>query len=470
VAAVRQRCWTRGRSGDLSPKDRRWRFNFLDYLYRREGGDTGFGTEAAVNTFMNLIENKQDGGKRQTQEQFWVDNARALLRYALLAITAAGADDVTIGRIKDVIYGLPYADPGTGAMCWPQGSYLEACIEQARLRARYEGVDTGIDEIERFFRAEFGTLGTDRQAAGVKSTLLGMLDPFLSNPAISELLCAPQPNCAPGEFSRRGAIVVLDLPYALYDEAGRTAALTLKYIWQRTVTRRQGLPPGERPVTLWCDEAQTFVTRFDNLFTQSSRSSVASTVYLTQNLNNFYAAMEAQRGKFQTDSLIGTLATKIWHRNADHVSNQLAADTIGRALVSMYSGGSSHQKGKSESCGGSDSWNYTSSSQSGSRSRGGSSNINRGRSVSESVNEGWRESYEYAVPPRTFTLLRGGGPECSYEVQAVVFKAGRLWHASGQPYIGVTFDQRATLPTRLSRAERRRRRLKRHAQASAGRP
>jgi hypothetical protein len=86
------------------------------------------------------------------------------------------------------------------------------------------------------------------------------------------------------------------------------------------------------------------------------------------------------------------------------------------------------------------------------------------------VNEGWRESYEYAVPPRTFTLLRGGGPECSYEVQAVVFKAGRLWHASGQPYIGVTFDQRATLPTRLSRAERRRRRLKRHAQASAGRP
>jgi hypothetical protein len=64
------------------------------------------------------------------------------------------------------------------------------------------------------------------------------------------------------------------------------------------------------------------------------------------------------------------------------------------------------------------------------------------RSVTHSFNHGWFETFDYLVPPVVFTRLKGGGPENNYEVQGIVFKAGKQWRRTGRTFIDVTFRQR----------------------------
>jgi hypothetical protein len=213
----------------------------------------------------------------------------------------------------------------------------------------------------------------------------------------------------------------------------------MKYVWQRAMLRRQGLLHGERPVFLWVDEAQIFATPFDRQFQETARSSWACTVYLTQTINSYYAVMEAARGQAQTNALLSNLATKIFHRNGDHVTNQWAADAIGKALMRRLSGNGSVNDGFSSS----DSYGVNvSGSDQGNGSvavnSGGGNNFSSGRSVTR----GWSEVIDYQIQPARFTALKGGGPENRYEVQGVVFKAGKSWKRTGRTFLDVTFPQR----------------------------
>ena len=236
----------------MHPRER-WRFNFLDYQYSRAVEGAGH-TENAVNTFMNLIESRADGGHRTTQDSFWTEGTRRLLRFSLEAIRAAGAP-VTMDSLKDVIDGIPYAHPTTGQPVWPQGSFLQACLERAKRQRPHPGVP-GVREIETYFVTEFARSGSDRQSAGVISTFTHMADPFLSG-AVKDLFCTTS-NFTP-DVSRQGVVILLDLPTLEWEDVGRTGQLLMKYVWQRAVLRQQGLRPisavemGEQGRVVWLE-------------------------------------------------------------------------------------------------------------------------------------------------------------------------------------------------------------------------
>jgi hypothetical protein len=171
-----------------------------------------------------------------------------------------------------------------------------------------------------------------------------MAQPFMSGP-VKELFCM-ETNFIP-EFSRKGAIIILNLPLDEWEEIGRTAQLMFKYVWQKAVVRRQGLPPGEVPVFLWADEAQNFITSYDPKFQNESRSSYCATVLISQNISNYISAF-GFNGDAQTNSLLGGLGTKILHRNGDSKTNTWASDTISRALQIRESGGENESSGWQE--------------------------------------------------------------------------------------------------------------------------
>jgi hypothetical protein len=56
--------------------------------------------------------------------------------------------------------------------------------------------------------------------------------------------------------------------------------------------------------------------------------------------------------------------------------------------------------------------------------------------------------FEFLVQPQEFTLLRTGGPESNFEVDAILFQGGRGWQVSQrdkvttQNFIRHTFPQR----------------------------
>lgn len=423
-------CRETGRADALlivSPREP-WRFNFLDYQFERAGEGAGH-TENAVATFMNVVENRYEGGKRATQDAFWTDNARRLLRYSLEVLVAAG-EPVSMDGIMEVVRSIPFPKDEDGTIIWPDGNSLKRLLDRAE-KARGAG---SVKSARDFFEREFGPSAT-RQRSGIVATLTGMADPFLSGP-VKELFCTGT-NFIP-EFSRRGAIILLDLPYEQWEEVGRTAQLLFKYVWQRAVLRRDGLPPGERPVFLWVDEAQTFATRYDRAFQEKARSAVAASVYLTQSYSNYLAALEPGRGEPTTNALLGNLATKIFHRNGDKTTNEWAADTIGKGLVTRRSGGSTTTNGynRDQSTG----FNYGNDAEA--WSFGAQDGRSRGQSFARGGNQGWQEVIDYLVPPTLFTHLKSGGPQHDWQVQGVVFKAGKRWNRTGRTYLDVTFPQR----------------------------
>jgi hypothetical protein len=127
-------------------------------------------------------------------------------------------------------------------------------------------------------------------------------------------------------------------------------------------------------------------------------------VYLTQNLPNYYAEMGGAQSKYRVDSLMGNLQTKIWHANSDPMTNENAADTIGKSWHIRQTSGESF----------------------------GANSFN--------VSAGKNESFDYDVPPQSFTKLKKGGKQNNRIVEAIVFQNGRLWK-NGKTHLLTQFKQ-----------------------------
>ena len=153
---------------------------------------------------------------------------------------------------------------------------------------------------------------------------------------------------------------------------------------------------------MWIDEAQYFLNEHDARFQTTARSSRACTVLITQNISNYYAAIGGANPKDKVNSLLGNLATKIFHGNNDSVTNNWAAETIGKTFRTSTSTSTNTE--------------------------------------SLSGNTTMSESLHYQIEPQQFTILKGGGVENHCKVEAIVTVAGKLW-SNGKNFIKTEFDQ-----------------------------
>jgi hypothetical protein len=430
-----QYCRDTGREDSLIivGKDEPWRFNFLEYQYRRAGEGAGH-TENTVSAFMNILESRYRGSKRQTQDDFWTDGARRLLYYCLSLLAATG-EAISMQNLLGLIRSTPYTHPDRRELIYPLDSFCLHCLDRL-------GTSDAARDIRGFIEGEFARSGMDKQSAGVISTLTNMAHP-LTVGVVCDLFCT-QTNFLP-DYSRSGAVIVLNFPLEEWEDVGRTAQLLFKYIWQRAMRRRKGIPHGERPVFLWVDEAQAFLTDYDREFQEAARSASAATVYLTQSVSNFRAAL-GENGEAKANALLGNLATKIFHRNSDFSTNHWAAEMIAKGVIVRYSGGYADSESESSglSSGTQSGWSVGGDGQGHVHhgSSGGSQiGLNRGRSTSASQNIGWQQTIDYLIQPGVFTRLKGGGPESRYQVQGVLFKAGKSWRRTGHTFLDVTFPQ-----------------------------
>jgi hypothetical protein len=112
-----------------------------------------------------------------------------------------------------------------------------------------------------------------------------------------------------------------------------------KYIWQKAMERRNVAQNG-RPVFLWADEAQHFIHEHDTEYQATARSSRIATVYLSQNLPNYYANMGGSKSDYKVKAFLGTLCTHIYHANGDLDTNNYASSKIGDAYTEDHSSSS----------------------------------------------------------------------------------------------------------------------------------
>ena len=139
------------------------------------------------------------------------------------------------------------------------------------------------------------------------------------------------------------------------------------------------------------------------MYQATARSSRISTVYITQNLPNYYASMGGAFSQYRVKSFLGTLATKIFHANADIETNQYASALIGDTYFENLQ--------KSEQYG-----------------------PNFSRSNSRSI------ILERQVRPEEFVSLATGGPYNAYTVEGYIHRQGDTI-LSGENHTLMSFNQ-----------------------------
>lgn len=237
----------------------------------------------------------------------------------------------------------------------------------------------------------------------VEMNFSGFLYRLLREPVFS-LFCKEPSNVTP-EDCLNGKIILLNLPVKKYNKVGRDCQILFKYIWQRAMEKRD-INQNDRPVFLWADEAQNFLHEHDATYQATARSSRISTVYITQNLPNYYAAMGGNRAEYRVKSFIGTLATKIFHANSDIETNKYASELIGETFVEIETKGT---------------------------------NVSKDMSQNRSV----QIKLEKAIRPEEFVRLRTGGPDNKFFVQGVLHRQGDSI-IGGKNYIKLQFFQNYT--------------------------
>lgn len=411
-------CAETGRSDDLvifSPTQP-WRFNFLDYELKRTGAGAGL-TENIVQLFMLALEAGGRSRESAGSDPFWNDALKELLRNAV-ELLALAIGSVSLADIYELIDDAPQSLEQLASEEWRRTSTCGQALLAAQATAEANPAKLGdYRQTERYWTKRFPQLA-EKTRSIVVTSFSGLADAFLRDP-MRTLFCTGT-NITP-EASQRGKIIVLDLPVKEYNEVGAFAQVLFKLSWQKAIERRD-VNENAMPVFLWADECQYFLTAYDQLYLTTARSSRACTVYLTQNLPNYYAAFKGQAGRHQVESILGNLSTKIFHANGDPTTNEYAAKTIAQTW-----------QGKMTATRGASSGNSVGGGME------GKGNVNFGESGGSSISE----QLAFQVLPQEFTTLATGGTANGLVVEGVVFKSGRVWRATGTNYLPVVFHQKA---------------------------
>ena len=380
--------------GDPAP----YRFNFMDYELNRpgRGGGQTENVVALLSRIVELVEGKTtpDGGER-----FWERAGQQLLRNAVevLLIATGGA---SLQSILQFVLSAPESILEKDSLEWQEESYCWRVIDAANSKPKTERQRNDLYRAVEYWLKEYPKMD-ERTRSGIVSTFTGMAD-LLTHGLAWELLSSGT-NIVPDVAWKSGSIIILDVPVQEFHTVGRIVQGIWKYMYQRAIIGRnvQEFP---RPCFLWCDEAQNFISSYDFEYQAVARSARSATVFLSQNINNYYSVLGGN-AKANADALLGNFQTQIFHANADHLTNTYAADKIAQAWQTVSSYGTSRgEQGPTVTAGGSD-------------------------------------QLKYRVQPGEFINLRTGARENNLQVDAIVFKSGTPWKETGENHLKVTFSQ-----------------------------
>lgn len=450
-----------GRGQSLILFDENEGFNFLEYELSRQGMD-GIGT--VTECFMRILEAAKKTNPTATHrsgEAFWDDASRQTLRYSILPLYAAQGS-LSVGDIIRFLATAPQSPQDVTDSAWQKRSFMYGVMDTAARSPKVPIPAQALRDNIAFWSEEFPAI-PDKTRGNILITVSATLDRFKHGRL--NRTCCGRTTVVP-ELSFHGAVIVLAAPTNTWNEDGVIFQQLFKYMWQRAVLGRNALSKEhrERPLFQWSDEAQDTVGSFDFEFQSMCRGSLCCTTYLTQSLPTYFAKIGGDNPKDAAHALVGKFATQIFFSNSCAETNDYAARTIGKVMKRHanynagmsqsvnygMSSGESENRGRNSSYGSSSSrtlqshpHNASSSFNAGNNSGTGSNwGSNRGESKTDNESRGYSESMEYVIEPGDFArTLRTGGKPNNNLVTAVWFQSGRIFKATEQNTIKVTFRQ-----------------------------
>ena len=385
----------------------KFKLNFLDYEAHRSDAGGGL-IENLVNLFYTIVEVYTRSQGDLAANGFWENAGRQLLRN-ILRVLIHSRETLSLEDIRLLLTECPKNSKDAQNGQWHLSKHFGKWLQWAIDRTKDTPQENSLAEARRYWLSEFPDLA-DKTRSCLIISLTAMLD-CLVEPAIHDLFCG-ETTLIP-ESTTEGAIILIDLPIKRYRNVGLFAQTIWKHLLQEAIERRNDPDDDtQRPIFLWADEAQFFFSEYDGLFQSTARSSRCSTVYLTQNIPNFYGILGGSQAKSKVDGFLGNLNTKIFHNNNDPTTNQWAADQIGKTLTHRFSSNSgSSSKGF---------WDI---------------------SPTQNHSSGMQQIVDYEIQPSEFMKLRTGGQRYDCLVDAYFVKSGAVFGDTGKHYFKTIFQQ-----------------------------
>jgi hypothetical protein len=349
-------CEKANRSHDLIviEPEGKYKFNFLQYESGKVDGKES-PTENIVEVLKTVIRAGEEKDKGKSDDPFW-ETALDMLIFNVIDLCKLAYGTVTINLMYEIVLTIPKGadeaarteekafdkamrianekinekiDKWSASLSQDEKDRINNCSDEDYEIELFKVVPDVrlLKYIDQFFTENFITL-TDKTRSIIDFSFSGFLFRFLREPIYS-LFCRNESTVTP-EDSLKGKIILINLPVKIYHKIGRDCQILFKYIWQRAMERRR-VTETSLPVFLWADEAQNFLHEHDPTYQATARSSRIATVYISQNLPNYYSAMGGGKSEHKVRSFLGTLGTKIFHSNADTVTNTYASELIGKA-------------------------------------------------------------------------------------------------------------------------------------------
>jgi hypothetical protein len=310
-------------------------FNFLNYEASRPGRGGGQ-VENLVALLMTLTESNGKGEK-----DFFEKAMKRLLRN-MLELLMHAKQTITMINLDKLLTSVPKKAGHLRDKEFQKASFYYGLVDQANAQAADDFAKEDIAIIHNYFADELLNLAGDTKS-GITENWKAVADLFLRGSA--RKLFSDKTTVVP-EMAFDGKIIIVDLPTKEYGEFGKLSQKIWKYLFQKAAERREKkTEKSMRPLFLYCDEAQNFLTQSDPDFQATARSAKIATIYITQNYSSYLIAMGGQSAKPFVSNLLGNLRTKIFHQNDDHDTNEWAMKTLSKVYREKTSEGFSDSAG-----------------------------------------------------------------------------------------------------------------------------
>ena len=394
-----------GRSDDLIifSKNSQYEFNPLQYEMTREGEGAGEVFNLS-NLFMEIYKmgnRLSGGGNNNENDRFW-DTALKRCLNSMIRLIQMAEKELSISNMRRLLSSAPSEEEVDALLNMndneqdklTENNYCIGCLQLAAQQVINDEMEERYYNVRDYFFKQFARMN-EKTRAIIAESFLGLAEAF--SDGILKKHFSKGTNITP-ELTHEGKIIVLDFPVKEFLSSGVYAQGIFKLLWQQA-TERRNIEKFPLPVFLWADESQLFISDYDQIFQTTARSSRACTVFISQNISNYYVAVGGNNSRARVDSLLGNLGTKIFHANNDAVTNEWASRVIGKDFINM-------------------------------------TGVSTGRTESASLSK----QLHYQVQPREFTTFKKGGNPNDFLVEGIVTITGREW-SDGNNYKKIKFKQ-----------------------------
>ena len=316
-----------GRAAELLvfAPDKPLRFNFIGYVLA-SGGSVRDVTKCITVIGETLRNADAKGGENA---DFWEKMQEKTIYHAVQAVWLAHGT-VTAPDLQKFILSAPLSAAQIATEEWQKGycnQTLALSFSKAKTPIEAHDYQLAID----YWLNEYPNMA-DKTRSSITTGVLGILHTF--NVGLTRELVSSETNVSPDNMLA-GKWVLVDMPQSEYGDNGALVAAGWKYLTQKRVLRRAA-KPGDPPVVIWADEAQTVVNSFDAHYLAQCRSHLGCMVYLTQSLHSYLEQMKGERGHHAAKALLANFAAaKVFHALGDSETSQWAQALIGRRVTTF---------------------------------------------------------------------------------------------------------------------------------------